>query len=168
MKCTSIFGVCFFFFVHMCVSLLFFKQCNGIVDQSVCGLKGWPWCWAYGSVLRVAKGKPSEAAESTVPTRRFGITNCFHLSDSHYIHVSIIFPSSLFWKLVDLRQLCFLLRTPRFKQLQILFQARKFQLEKSAEHEWQQATEWLRKQQCVPHKEKGKNAAHPSLFHYHQ
>lgn len=72
--------------------------------------------------------------------------------------------SGLFWKLIDPRQLCFLLRTPKFKQLQILFWACKFQPEKLAEQHWEQAMEWLRKQQCVRCKEKGKKCSPAQSF----
>lgn len=158
------------FFAHMCV-WAFFKQYNRTVDQSVCGLKGWPWCWAHGSVLRMTKDnvtypqpQPREVAEGTVPTRWLGMTGCFHLSDSHYIHVSIIFHFQSFWKLADLGQLSFLWRTPRFKQLQILFPACTFQLENLAAQQWEQVMEWLRKQQGVNYKGKGKKCSPAQSF----
>lgn len=66
-----------------------------------------------------------------------------------------IFTSSLFWKLVDLK-LCFLLRTPRVKHLQILFPVYEFQTERLAVQQWEEAMEWLRKQQHIHYKKKGK------------
>lgn len=157
-------------FLCMCVFGLF-KQYNRIVDQSVCGLKGWPWCWACGSVLRMTKDKvtfsqPQLSESSRGYRAHSGDLLCLVAFISQTLIISLFLSfstSSLFWKLIDLRQLCFLVRTPRFKQMQIQFPACKFQLEKLAEQQWEQATEWLRNQQRVRCKEKGTKCS-PFLY----
>lgn len=149
-----------------------FKQYNRIVDQSVCGLKGWPWCWACGSVLRMTKdnvtfSQPQLSQSSRGYRAHSGdlLWLVAFISQTLIISLFLSFStSSLFWKLIDLRQLCFLVRTPRFKQMQIWFPACKFQLEKLAEQQWEQAMEWLRNQQRVRCKEKGKKCSPAQSF----
>lgn len=157
MKCTG-------FFVHVCGGV-FFKQYNWIVDQSVCGLKGWPWCWACGSVLRMTKDnvtfpqpQPREVADGTMPTRWLSMTGCFHLLDSHYIRVSIIFHFQSILKAGRPETTLFSVKNSKI-QAAANSAVSKFQLEKLPKQHWKQAMEWLGKQQHVRCKEKGKKCS---------